>query len=563
MAHSKPTLILAILFLNVACTTAHTPIRRASVSAQGAIEMQSDSSSELANMLSDDPEAPAVAKGLLALAREGAPQDELLDLVRNLKSKIEPWHENATKVIERSIESFKQCAVPMTGAMGKLEGKKKECSANAEEESLIQVEALPQTINCRTEQSTKFTTMKKWEAQTGEKKEIMDTECEHFAGIEAEVRAATAHYGGGDAGAYLKSVLSEFCECPDGLLCRYKEAKKKCKDAKDEHTDAKGKWVIAVDEHTEVKKRCNGAQKKRDEGCCKYALETKRTCEAHDQCHRDKVEAYEKVKELFKEEEKMRKVEWRVYSRIECLLPILGTSDTKNIDKCRNIVEHDTTHLTLKYPDPPAKSPCVVEVAYPGTPAYYNAHYGSLPGNAQAQDVLPCTGMEEEAESQFSCVWQGGDGVGGTEEKLGSAANEAACIEMVKTQRPSANGATLESKGSGSCYAEMGMTGVSSSSTLWITCPFKMCKAKSTSTGDAGYADNYRGWYDVQGCGTCLDYCRWVGNSGSGGNPQQKLQHGSSWWSCRLAGDSSTYSGQNHFSSWSHNKCSGEGAAAP
>ena len=57
----------------------------------------------------------------------------------------------------------------------------------------------------------------------------------------------------------------------------------------------------------------------------------------------------------------------------------------------------------------------------------------------------------------------------------------------------------------------------------------KVCKSKSTSTADVGYSDSYRGWYDVQGCGNCNDYCRWVGNSGSGGNPLQKTVHGSSW----------------------------------
>ena len=45
------------------------------------------------------------------------------------------------------------------------------------------------------------------------------------------------------------------------------------------------------------------------------------------------------------------------------------------------------------------------------------------------------------------------------------------------------------------------------------------CLPPSTSTADSGWTDNYRGWYDVQGCGKCNDYCRWVGNSGSGGNP--------------------------------------------
>jgi hypothetical protein len=57
---------------------------------------------------------------------------------------------------------------------------------------------------------------------------------------------------------------------------------------------------------------------------------------------------------------------------------------------------------------------------------------------------------------------------------------------------------------------------------------------------DPGYNDQYRGWYDVQKCGKCNDYCRWVGNSGSGGNPKKrttykKKGHTKSWWSCWLA----------------------------
>jgi len=89
------------------------------------------------------------------------------------------------------------------------------------------------------------------------------------------------------------------------------------------------------------------------------------------------------------------------------------------------------------------------------------------------------------------------------------------------------------------------------------------CKPKSTSTADAGYTDSYRGWYDVQGCGQCMDYCRWVGNSGSGGDPTKKTTHGSSWWSCRLAGDTKAYTAKGAIKSWSLPKCGGEGAQAP
>ena len=54
------------------------------------------------------------------------------------------------------------------------------------------------------------------------------------------------------------------------------------------------------------------------------------------------------------------------------------------------------------------------------------------------------------------------------------------------------------------------------------------CKARSPSKADAGYNDAYRGWYDVQGCGKCNDYCRWVGNSGSGAHPKHGMKHGKS-----------------------------------
>ena len=58
---------------------------------------------------------------------------------------------------------------------------------------------------------------------------------------------------------------------------------------------------------------------------------------------------------------------------------------------------------------------------------------------------------------------------------------------------------------------------------------------------DAGYNDMYRGWYDTRACGSCNDYCRWVGNSGSGGNPAKQTSHdnglgrGRSRWVCQIA----------------------------
>jgi len=50
---------------------------------------------------------------------------------------------------------------------------------------------------------------------------------------------------------------------------------------------------------------------------------------------------------------------------------------------------------------------------------------------------------------------------------------------------------------------------------------------------DKGYPNCGEGYYDAQGFGQALDYCRWVGNGG--------CRKGPSWWSCALAGHESQY----------------------
>lgn len=81
----------------------------------------------------------------------------------------------------------------------------------------------------------------------------------------------------------------------------------------------------------------------------------------------------------------------------------------------------------------------------------------------------------------------------------------------------------------------------------------KDCALPQRRIADQGHPDSYRGWYDVQGCGKCNDYCRWVGT----GLPGVKFQaidparmtvsplgyH----WSCALAGQSTEYTRPGHF----------------
>ena len=48
-----------------------------------------------------------------------------------------------------------------------------------------------------------------------------------------------------------------------------------------------------------------------------------------------------------------------------------------------------------------------------------------------------------------------------------------------------------------------------------------------------GYQGCDEGYFDVQGYGEALDFCRWVGNGGCRKEP--------SWWSCKLAGTTEEY----------------------
>ena len=68
------------------------------------------------------------------------------------------------------------------------------------------------------------------------------------------------------------------------------------------------------------------------------------------------------------------------------------------------------------------------------------------------------------------CVFGMGDGIGGTETQVGTAASEAECVTLVMTSQPDANGATYQVDGE-ACYAEFGMTGKNGNEG-WQSCSF-------------------------------------------------------------------------------------------
>ena len=51
---------------------------------------------------------------------------------------------------------------------------------------------------------------------------------------------------------------------------------------------------------------------------------------------------------------------------------------------------------------------------------------------------------------------------------------------------------------------------------------------------------------------TCLDYCRWVGGTASGGDPSDQLVSGDGYWSCALNGVTSQTTEKMYFKQWTY-----------
>merc|ERR1712178_415846 len=98
------------------------------------------------------------------------------------------------------------------------------------------------------------------------------------------------------------------------------------------------------------------------------------------------------------------------------------------------------------------------------------------------------------------CTYIGGDGIGGTEEYIGSYATKELCAQAVSTQKPTANGATYSTGGGTSCYAEDGMSETNDSGS-WQSCLFGGWPAVATPEctyigGDGiGGTEEYLGSY--------------------------------------------------------------------
>jgi len=92
------------------------------------------------------------------------------------------------------------------------------------------------------------------------------------------------------------------------------------------------------------------------------------------------------------------------------------------------------------------------------------------------EDFPPAVAVDPPADNPTEALkvsadecFQVGDGTGGREQNIGHANSQSQCLEMVRAQCPDANGATMPSSGSGSCYCEYSWV-ASNGSPSWQTC---------------------------------------------------------------------------------------------
>lgn len=126
----------------------------------------------------------------------------------------------------------------------------------------------------------------------------------------------------------------------------------------------------------------------------------------------------------------------------------------------------------------------------------------------------------------------------------------------------------------------------------WVNCVYQIIYDDQTTTGTCSDVDGlsysnvfsenstpykfqspprkdpFGGYYDIQRCGKCNDFCSWVGPEGDGSrvNPEYKAYTDTDYFACKLSGgeaeDSLTEKG--HFgASFRYQKCTGEGFETP
>jgi len=145
--------------------------------------------------------------------------------------------------------------------------------------------------------------------------------------------------------------------------------------------------------HVAAKAACDVKQITLETAACNLAKKMSQTCHSFNGCYSSTKRGYIKAKPGIKKQARDRKGEWRVLMRVECLLDVFAADDGKvnetAIGVCKNTT-HDTTHLDLVYPPIPPKEACKPMPPIPGSNAFKQVEYSSLPKNAEAADTAMC-----------------------------------------------------------------------------------------------------------------------------------------------------------------------------
>ena len=94
-------------------------------------------------------------------------------------------------------------------------------------------------------------------------------------------------------------------------------------------------------------------------------------------------------------------------------------------------------------------------------------------------------------------------------------------------------------------------------------------RRRLSSTSTSSSSTTYNGWYDVSNCGTCGDYCAWLGTS-SGGDPRHSridAADAGAYWACYVRGHTSaaprnaktSWTASGAYTSWTWPRCSKQG----
>jgi hypothetical protein len=140
------------------------------------------------------------------------------------------------------------------------------------------------------------------------------------------------------------------------------------------------------------KEACNVQQSDLEDSYCKVESALVEGCTDYSECYKVAMEEYNNRVPVIKAEEKARKINWRVFKRIACLLPVLKAGGkAADIEACKKKT-HETKHLDLKYQDAPPQELCPGAGPMPCAADFKRAVYGGLPEHGVAAECKPCPG---------------------------------------------------------------------------------------------------------------------------------------------------------------------------